>query len=378
MENNIFKNIFLALMVILGLASCQDRDIITIDNGTSATVMDLSTSSVFLDKNFPGNPALTVTWKPASYSVPTEISYKIEASADDKFTKPVTLATVASSERSATFTALQLNDASAALGFKPSEEAKMFLRVISYVGPAESLATVSNVTSLKITPYVLTYPSFYLVGGASYVGWTPDKAQVLYKSDNLSYIYTYLKGGEKFRFLGQLAWDGKNYALNTAGTKASNQYFNQWSSNLSVPKDDDENIQFTGETGIYKIVINATQGVQTIEVKPSAIMAYDFPEIYLVGNIAGNGSNEKDPVAMTTVGDGVYEYTTTLGADTEFKILGQKSWGDLDWGNISKDGNSGFIGPKGDNGNIKFVGDGGSYKITVNLKAGTYTIVKLS
>ena len=107
-------------------------------------------------------------------------------------------------------------------------------------------------------------------------------------------------------------------------------------------------------------------------------MAYDFPEIYLVGNIARNGWNEKDPVAMTTVGDGVYEYTTTLGADTEFKILGQKSWGDFDWGNISKDGNSGFIGPKGDNGNIKFVGDGGSYKITVNLKAGTYTIVKLS
>jgi hypothetical protein len=39
-------------------------------------------------------------------------------------------------------------------------------------------------------------------------------------------------------------------------------------------------------------------------------------------------------------------------------------------------GNSGFLGPKGDNGNIKFAGDGSNYKITVNLKAGTYTIAK--
>ena len=339
--------------------------------------MDLSTSSLFLDKNFPANPALTVSWKPASYTVPTEITYKIEASGDDKFTKPETLATVSSSERSASFTTLQMNDAAAAIGLKPGVEGKMFMRVISYVGTAQSLATVSNVTSLKITPYVLTFPSFYIVGAASYVGWTPEKAQVLYKSESLSYIYTYLKSGEKFRFLGQLAWDGKNYALNSPSTKASNQYFNQWSDNLTPPTDDDENIKFTGATGIYKITINAAQGVQTIDVKPSAIPAFDFPEIYLVGNIAGNGWSPENGVAMTTVGDGVYEYTTKLAGDTEFKIIGQKSWGDLDWGNISGDGNTGFVGPKGDNGNIKFAGDGGSYKITVNLKAGIYTIVKL-
>lgn len=364
-------------MMILGLASCQDRDIITIDSATSATVMDLSTSSLFLDKNFPANPALTVTWTPASYTVPTEINYKIEASADDKFAKPITLATVSGSQQSASFTTLQMNDAAAALGLKPSVEAKIFMRVISSVGNANSLANVSNVTSLKITPYVLTYPSFYIVGAASYVGWSPDKAQVLHKSENLSYIYTYLQKGENFRFLGQLAWDGKNYALNNSGTKASNQYFNQWSDNLMPPAGDDENIRFTGETGIYKITINAAQGVQTIDVKKSAIPAFIFPEIYLVGNIGGNGWKPESAIAMKTIGDGVYEYTGALAGDTEFKILGQKSWGDLDWGNISGDGNTGFLGPKGDNGNIKFAGDGGSYKLTVNLKAGTYKIVKL-
>ena len=377
MKNNIFKHLFLAVTLILGLSSCEDRDIVTVDNVASPIVMDLSANSLILDKNFPGNPALTVTWQSAAYSVPTEISYRIEIAGDKEFAKPYTLATVMGSGRAAAFSMLQMNDAAAGIGLAPSVAGKMFMRVVSYLGSGQSLATTSNVTSLMVTPYVLTYPSFYIVGEASYVGWTPEKAQVLYKKDNLSYIYTNLQGGEKFRFLGQLAWDGKNYALNTPGTKPENQYFNQWSTNLSKPDGDDENIKFTGTTGVYKVTINATLGVQTIEAKPSVIPTYDFPTIYLVGNIAGNGWSEGNAIPMTTIGDGVYEFTSTLAGDTEFKILGQKSWGDLDWGNISGNGNTGFIGPKGDNGNIKFVGDGGSYKITVNLKGGIYKIIKL-
>lgn len=377
MKNNIFKHLFLAVTLILGLSSCQDRDIVTIDNVASPIVMDLSANSLVLDKNFPGNPALTVTWQAAAYSVPTEITYRIEIANEKDFVKPYTLATVAGSQRSTAFTTLQMNDAAAGIGFAPNVSSKMYMRVVSFLGSSESLKTVSNVTSLMITPYVLTYPSFYIVGAASFVGWTPEQAQVLYKKDNLSYIYTNLQSGENFRFLGQLAWDGKNYALDTPGTKADNQYFKQWSDVFAKPDGDDENIKFVGATGIYKVTINATLGVQTIEAKASAIPTYDFPEIYLVGNIAGNGWSPENGVAMTTVGNGVYEFTTTLAADTEFKIIGQKSWGDLDWGNISGDGNTGFIGPKGDNGNIKFVGDGGSYKITVNLKGGIYKIVKL-
>ena len=377
MKNNIFKQLFLAVTFIFGLTSCEDRDIVTIDNVASPIVMDLSTSSLVLDKIFPGNPALTVTWQEAEYSVPTEISYQIEIANENTFAEPVTIATVSGSEKTATFTVLQMNDGAAGIGLVPNVSAKMFMRVTSYLGSGKSLKATSNVTSLMITPYVLTYPSFYIVGGATFVGWTPENAQILYKKDNLSYIYTSLQSGENFRFLGQQAWDGKNYALNAEGTKADNQYFNKWSDVLEKPAGDAENIKFVGPTGVYKITINATQGVQTIEAKASPITGYDFPEIYLVGNIAGNGWSEGNAVPMTTLGEGVYEFTTTLAGDTEFKILGQKSLGDLDWGNISGNGNTGFLGPKGDNGNIKFVGDGSTYKITVNLKGGIYKIVKI-
>jgi hypothetical protein len=376
MKNNIFKHFFLAIATIFGLASCEDREIITVDNQTSPIVMDLSAESLFLDKNFPNNPALTITWSEAEYSIPTEVTYKVEVSSDESFSEPSLLTTIAGSQRSTTLSALQMNDASGKLGFLPDVPSKMYIRVTAYLGVAESLKVSSNITSLMVTPYVLTYPDFYLVGEASYVGWTPDKAQILNKKESLSYIYTYLENGKNFRFLGQLAWDGKNYALNTDGTKDENKYFKSWTDNLSKPDGDNENIKFTGATGVYKITIDAADSKQTIEVKASPIPDFDIPQVYLVGNVAGVNWVAENAVAMTKTGAGVFEIITTLPADAEFKFLGQQSFGALDWGNISAKGNSGFLGPKGDNDNIAFVGDGGSYKITVNIKAGIYTIVK--
>ena len=49
-KNNIFKHLFLAVTLILGLASCEDRDIVTIDNLAAPIVMDLSANSLVLDK----------------------------------------------------------------------------------------------------------------------------------------------------------------------------------------------------------------------------------------------------------------------------------------------------------------------------------------
>lgn len=88
MKNNIFKGVFLLLISLLGIISCSDREIVTIDNQSAPILMDVSKESVFLDKNFPDNPAFNVTWDVAKYTVPVQITYRIEVSADNKFTKP--------------------------------------------------------------------------------------------------------------------------------------------------------------------------------------------------------------------------------------------------------------------------------------------------
>lgn len=374
MKNNIFKGVFLLLISLLGIISCSDREIVTIDNQSAPILMDVSKESVFLDKNFPDNPAFNVTWDVAKYTVPVQITYRIEVSADDKFTKPFVLGTVGNSARTATFTNAQMNTAAQTIGLVKDVAGTMYMRVSSYLGNGESLTSTSNVSMIKITPYELEYPTFYLVGGASYVGWTAVDAQVLYKSSSKSIIYTYLEGGQPFRFLGQKNWDPTNYSIDLSGTRENYRYFKQVSSNLV--QDGDENMKFTGATGIYKITINAATGVQSLDVSESPIPTFDFPQIYIVGSI--NGWDAATAPAMTKVSPGVYEYTVKLDDNSEFKFLGQQSWGEIEWANIIKDnaGNSGFLGPKGDNGNVKFNGGGKTYKITANIKAGIYTIVE--
>ena len=376
MNKKILNIIVFAIIAVMGLIACDDRNDTIIDTTKSPIVVDLSTSKLILDSNFPKNPALTIFWDATQYTVPTEIQYRIEVSSDDKFTKPFTLNTLKESIRSSTFTAERMNTAAVSIGLVPYVEGKMYIRVISYLGTNNSMVATSNITSLKITPYKLSYPDFYLVGEASYVGWNAGASQILYKSDNFSTIYTYLENGKNFRFLGQQGWDGTNYSINSDGIKDNYKYFKQASSNIAKADGDDENMKFSGTTGIYKVKIDATSEIKSITAVASPISEYDFAVVHLVGNIAGNGWDATNAISMTKVSNGVYEFVSTLASNTEFKIIGQKSFGSLDWGNISGDGNSGFIGPKGDNGNIIFVGDGSSYKITVNLKAGVYTIKK--
>lgn len=376
MNKKIFNIIAFAIIAIIGLIACDDRNDTMIETKQAPIVVDLSTDKIVLDSNFPKNPALSVFWDATQYSVPTEIQYRVEASADNKFTKPFTLTTLKESVRTSTFTAEQMNTAAVSIGLTPYVEGTMYIRVISYLGTNNSMVATSNITSLKITPYKLSYPDFYLVGEASYVGWNAGASQILYKSDNFSTIYTYLENGKNFRFLGQQGWDGTNYSINADGIRDNYKYFRQVSSNIIKAPGDEENMQFTGETGIYKVTIDADSEVKSLTAIASPIFGFDFPAVYLVGNVAGNGWDATNAIAMTKVSEGKFEYVTTLSSDAEFKIIGQQSWGDLDWGNISETGYTGFLGPKGDNGNIKFVGDGSSYKITVNLKGGIYTIKK--
>lgn len=367
-NNHILKAIF-AFLIFLGLASCDNRELIQVDNTAAPITMNLSAEHIFLDQNYPDNPALNITWSQAGYTVPVEMNYRIEASATQDFANPYTLGTVAQSVRTATYTVSQMNTAAQTIGLIQDVEGKMYLRVTSYLG-SNALSSVSNVTSVMITPYALTYPSFYLVGAASAVGWNSGSAQLLYKKDSKSMIYTYMTP-ESFRFLGQQAWSPLNYSLDVPATDQPNRYFKQTTPNIVFG--DHENMKFTDTEGIYLLEIDADGTKKSLSATKSAL-GYNYDNLYMVGSI--NGWDAANPITMTKTGEGTFEVTTTLGADAEFKFIGQKAWAALEWGNILKDnpGNSGYVGPKDANSNIVFHGNGGSYKVTVNLKMGTFTI----
>lgn len=367
---NIFKILAIAFVGIW-LVSCEkDEDRAILGNPSVSSLASDKTSLVLIKDNA-AQSAVTFNWKAPDYGVAVAQKNQLQiAVKGTNFASPKNVALNDGASK-VTFTIAEINDYVQDAGLVPEVAADVEVRLSSKLG--ENTAITSNAVTITVTPYMTAFPSFYLVGDASSVGWSEVNAQLLYKKDNFSTIYTYLENGKTFRFLGQQGWDPKNYSLDAAGIKTENKYFKTWSPNLvAAPA---ENIQFNGPTGMYKIVIDADATQKSITVSPSPLNNWNPANLYIVGTV--NGWDSGTAIPMSNLGNGKFEYTVALPAASEFKFLGQQSWGELDWGNITADGNTGYIGPKGSNGNIKFDGTGGIYKITVDLKLGVYTIKPL-
>ncbi len=327
-----------------------------------------SGSAFVLDSNTPSATVTTITWSDyATYGV--DVVYTVDA-AKKGTTDFKQLGTV-TNDKVLEITHNQLNQIAIDAGVNPDTEGELDVQVTaSTTSTGGNITKTSATITIKVTPFLPEYPTFYLVGDASVVGWNAGSSLLINKNEQISKVYTYLENGKSFRFLGQQAWDPLNYSIDEEGINPAYRYFKTVSSN--IVKDGDENMKFTGATGIYKLEINADLATKSLEATASPIPGWSFGAVYIVGSI--NGWDAGNAFQMTNLGDGKYEYTTNIPDGAEFKFLGQKSWGDLDWGNISGGGNSGYLGPKGDNGNISFNGGGNSHKISIDLKKGTYTI----
>ncbi|AZA76035.1 SusF/SusE family outer membrane protein [Chryseobacterium sp. G0186] len=366
---NFFK-IFIALVLGVFVISCEkDEDQAVLGEGTNPS-LTADVKVLVLDKDHENDKAVKFDWVNPKFNIQVAFNNALEiAKAGTSFQNAKSVDVVAK-DLTVTYTIRDFNKMMLDAGILPGTTSQIEIRLRSKVG---DITLYSSPVAITVTPYLTEFPSFYLVGEASAVGWNASSAQLLYKKDNLSTIYTYLETGKAFRFLGQQDWNPINYSLDAAGIKTENKYFKTWSPNLAASPA--ENIQFNGPTGMYKIVIDADATQKSIAVTPSPINNWNPANLYIVGTV--NGWDSGTAIPMSSLGNGKFEYTTALPAASEFKFLGQQSWGDLDWGNITTDGNTGYIGPKGSNGNIKFDGTGGSYKITVDVKLGIYTIKPL-
>lgn len=366
---NIFKILAVAFLSFLIISCEKDEDQAILGEGTAPTLASDATTLILLKEN-EANKAVKFDWTNPVFQTNIALANSLEFAKTGTNFSGAKSVDITAKNLSATYTVGDFNKILLDAGFTPGVATQIQVRMKAAVG---NVILYSNAVALTVTPYLTEFPSFYIVGEASAVGWNAGNAQILYKKDNLSTIYTYLESGKAFRFLGQQDWGPTNYSLDVAGMNAGNKYFKTWSTNLTAATP--ENIQFNGTSGMYKVVIDADATVKSITVSASPVAAWNPANLYLVGTV--NGWNSATAIPMTNVGNGKFEYTVALPAASEFKFLGQQSWGDLDWGNISADGNTGYLGPKGSNGNIKFDGTGGNYKLSVDIKLGIYKIQPL-
>lgn len=329
-------------------------------------------SSIVLNSADQTAIATTITWNDYSkYGV--DVKYMVEV-AKKGATAFTSLGEVTNVKLLAV-TNKDLNTAVINAGAAMSQENDMDVRVTaSTSSTGGSIVLQSAVVTFKVTPYQIDYPNFFLVGAASAAGWDAPGAIDLYKHDNISEIYTYLQPDE-FRFLGQADWNPINYSIDAAGIKDNYKYFKTVSSNIEKAGGD-ENMKLVGTAGIYKVVIDADFGVKSLTVT-STTSPWDVPNLYLVGSL--QNWNAAGAEVFNPIGNGKFEMIRQIPDNAEFKFLGQQDWSGNEWGHIHKDnpGNSGFIGINGDNSNIKFNGGDSFYTITVDLKRGTYKLVKM-
>ncbi len=363
MKNILVKKLLLALIMIFGLISCEDRDIITVENQSAPIVMDLSTENLYLDQNFPQNPALTVNWQPATFSVPVEVKYKVEISSTEAFADPYLLAQTSQSVTNVSFTNQEMNEAAKRIGLAPFESQKMYFRITSYLGEND-MAQQSKITSINITPYLASptydYVDIYLIGNAVIGNWdnlaTNNSLLPLLKTTTPGkYTYTgYFDSGTDIGFKMikvKGSWDaqfGKGASDGLLSTDGG-------SGNLTVPSQ-----------GYYKLTVDIN--ALTYSLEPTTTPTNTYSSVSIIGSVNGNWDTDTQ-LTQSTFNPHLWSKMGVSLNSGEFKFRANNSW-DTSWGT-----NSEFFGTATVNGaNIPLTAEW-TYDVYFNDATGDYTLI---
>lgn len=368
-KNNLYK-FFFALMMLIGIVSCEDRENLVIEPSSAAILMDLSADNLVLDENFPSNAALTITWQPSTYSIPTEIKYSLEISATEDFANSYVLTTTQGSVTTVAFTNKEMNDAAKNINLTPYVAQKMYLRVSSFIGTMNSLLQKSAVTNITVTPYVSSppyaYSDLFLVGNATPGGWdnsatnnnliplmkTASPTKYTYTGFFLAKVGTEAAGFKMIRIKGlwdpQLGMGSGPGLLSTDGG----------SGNLTVPAD-----------GYYKLTVDTAALTYTLE--PYTPPATTYAGMSIIGTVNGDDFVTDKPMVKSSFDPHLWSLVDVSLKAGEFKFRADNSW-DNNWGT-----NSEYFGTATKGGaNIPLTSEW-RYTIYFNDATGDYTILPL-
>jgi len=360
MKNITINKLFLAVIMIFGLISCEDRDIITVENQSAPIVMDLSAENLFLDQNFPQNPALTVSWERATFTVPVEVKYHVEISKTESFADSYLLAQTAQSVTNVSFTNQEMNEAAKRIGLVPFESQKMYFRVTSYLGD-NVLQQQSKVTSINITPYLASptydFVDLYLIGDATAGGWdnlatNGNLLPLLKTADASKYTFTGLFKVGGFKMIKvKGSWDAQ-FGLGAAAGQLSTD---GGSGDIKVLTE-----------GYYKLTVDTSALTYTFE--PVTAPTTTYSSISIIGSVNGNWDTDTQ-LTQSTFDPHVWMKKGVSLSGGEFKFRANNSW-DTNWGT-----NSEFFGTATVNGaNIPLSAEW-TYDVYFNDATGDYTLI---
>ncbi|WP_295230910.1 SusF/SusE family outer membrane protein [uncultured Chryseobacterium sp.] len=314
---HLFKILCIAVLSFFVISCEKDEDQAVITETTKSNVSTDKTTLV-LDKNNEDNIALNITWNKSVFDLPVVSSQQLQfavkgknfvgATAMDAVTSPVTL------------TNKQLNSMALSFGGSPDVVIEIEVRLKTLIGAA---AFYSNVTTLKVTPYILgpvyNFTDLYLIGDATAGAWdnlaTNTKIYPLVKTTTAgTYTYTgyFAQGGFKI-----IKTPGSWATQYGAGSSAGVLDTSGGSGNIAV-----------AAAGYYKLTVNTSALTYTFV--PVAAPTATYTSISMIGPAAGGWSTDLD-LQKSTFDPHVWTRKNVMLSSGEFKFRANHDWG-TSWG----------------------------------------------
>ncbi|RZJ75111.1 MAG: SusF/SusE family outer membrane protein [Flavobacterium sp.] len=358
----------IALMALLvaGMSSCTDDDnfMQTRQEGSFELTGPDAGATVTLTPDLSTNPALTISWKPATYTTPTEINYTVQVSGTSEFETFTSFSSVTTLSR--TLTVEELNGAAIAAGLEADVPGTLNVRVMAYIGNEQTDPMYSNVMAFTVTPYV-TYPfkDLYLVGSASPTGWDNNADTNHYPlfrdgADANLYRYTgYFAVGE-FKLIGESGSWVPQYGFSGGSIVAK-----------LADSDPDPATMQVATAGYYALVVNLNDNTYTFE-QFEATGAATYGTIGIIGTSTPQEWTADTDMTQSTIDPHMWFITNQfLTAGGELKFRADNDWA-VNWGGATSFSGVGSLG--GSNIPIGIAVDG-NYDVWFNDLTGLYIYI---
>jgi len=339
-------------IALLMFASCKKSDLLVKSDGGTAGKLSASSTTLVLDsgkQNDDSTKVVTFTFTAPQYNFRAAVTNTIQIdSVGDNWQKPQ-LITLTTNQLSYGFTTPDLNNL--LLNILPyGVSSPVNVRIQHEVSSTQII--YSNVVTLNVTPYTLAR---YIYAAGAYEGWSvPSSSLASLVSPTGNGIYTgYVNfpqgsGNQDFKILPENKDFNGNYGAGTAAGTITQGTGNP--PNLTAP-----------QAAYFQLTVNLNTNT----------IVYG-PQWSVIGDATPGGWNTDTDLNYDAT-SGTYYTTVLLVSDgtQAIKFRFQNDW------TVNLGGAAGALTSGGANITIPATAAGGdTYKITLNVKANTYTLVK--
>ena len=350
---------------LLILPACKKDEKKVYATNVATSGLQASSSTIVLTKADLAKTAVTFNLTQADFGYAAAISNVLQIDApDDNFAHPKEF-NISGKTATQAFTTLDFNNLVLALNFPTGVASPLQARIKSSISPTVA-PVYSNVVSLTVTPFALTT---YVYVPGNYEGWAnPGPQEDSLQSATGNGVYTgiinFKQAGDQFLITPVKKWDNK-YATNdgqgAAGgpityntiyvTGGGNNFYSASKSTV------DPAVNITSNL----VVLDANANTLTLTPTLWSIVGDGSPG----GWPAGSGYQSDTDMTFNN-GTQTWSATVTLTAGAiKFRL-------NHDWG-TNLGGSNGTLSLNGDNIAITTPG---TYKVTLDANAKTYTLVK--